>query len=138
MTPVGHSLTGAAIALAVLPSGATRQRLAATVGAFVLLANLPDFPIPGWGHDRYHVSHSLFVVSPILIFVAVICFTYPKLRKICGEPRIIIAGAIAGLSHLLLDTFYNHGKGLAMFWPLSNSRLIEKVPATARGFNLLD
>ena len=29
--------------------------------AFVALANLPDWPLPNWGHDRHDISHSIFV-----------------------------------------------------------------------------
>ncbi|MEQ8837161.1 MAG: hypothetical protein RID07_10200, partial [Lacipirellulaceae bacterium] len=42
--------------------------------------------------------------------------------------RMITAGVIAWGSHLLLDMFYNHGKGLAMFWPYSDARLALTIP----------
>jgi membrane-bound metal-dependent hydrolase YbcI (DUF457 family) len=40
-----------------------------------------------------------------------------------GGWTIAIGGAAAWLSHLLLDSFYNHGKGIAIFWPFSAARL---------------
>jgi hypothetical protein len=41
---------------------------------------------------------------------------------------LIIGGVIAWHSHLLLDTFYNHGQGLAIFWPFSSGRLALPFP----------
>lgn len=33
--------------------------------AFVILANLPDFPLP-WGNERCEVRHSLFLSAALL------------------------------------------------------------------------
>ena len=44
------------------------------------------------------------------------------------DRRLILFGAAACLSHLLLDTFYNHGNGLAMFWPASEATLAFPIP----------
>jgi len=38
------------------------------------------------------------------------------------------AGGLAWLSHMLLDSFYNHGQGVAIFWPLSDARLALPIP----------
>ena len=35
---------------------------------------------------------------------------------------------MAWFSHLLLDTFYNHGKGIGLFWPFSTWRLALPIP----------
>jgi membrane-bound metal-dependent hydrolase YbcI (DUF457 family) len=35
---------------------------------------------------------------------------------------------ITWLSHLLLDSFYNHGYGVAIFWPFSTARLALPMP----------
>ena len=40
----------------------------------------------------------------------------------------MIGGSFAWLSHLLLDSFYNHGKGIAIYWPFSNARLALPIP----------
>ncbi len=40
----------------------------------------------------------------------------------------MLGGSLAWISHLLLDTFYNHKRGLALFWPLSNARLALPIP----------
>lgn len=41
--------------------------------------------------------------------------------------------ALAWYSHLLLDTLYNHGYGLAMFWPVSDRSIALPVPWLSRG-----
>lgn len=130
MTPVGHSLTGAALAFVALRSAEqpSVRRIGFTVAALVLLANVPDLPFPNWGHDRYDISHSLFVVGPLVALVAAIFIASRTLRKSTGGARLILFAAFACLSHLLLDTFYNHGQGLAMFWPVSEARLALPIP----------
>ena len=37
--------------------------------------------------------------------------------------QCVVCGAGAWLSHLMLDSFYNHGHGVAIYWPFSNGRL---------------
>ena len=130
MTPVGHSLTGVALAFVALrtASSPTTRRISSTVAAFVLLANLPDLPFPNWGHDRYDISHSLLVIGPLAVAAAAIFLSSQKLTQSVGGRRVVLVGAAACLSHLLLDTFYNHGQGLAMFWPLSGHRVALPIP----------
>ena len=55
------------------------------------------------------------------------------LRKRIGKP-ILVLGATAWLTHLLLDSFYNHNRGIAIYWPFSDSRLNFGMP----WFNNLD
>ena len=122
MTPVGHSLMGLAIGCAVTPRAFSRTATCVTLATFVLLANGPDWPLPGWGHDRYDISHSLFVTAALV--TALIAAAAWALR---GTPwfswGLLFGGAVAWFSHLLLDTLYDGRKGLAMFWPLSNARV---------------
>ncbi len=123
MTPVGHSLMGVTIAVVCLPSKLSKTASFLGLTNFVVLANLPDAPLPGWGHDRYGISHSVFVnVALIAGLVLVLRRAWPRLW------RVFAGGAVAWLSHLLLDTLYNHGRGLAMFWPMSQARLVLPVP----------
>lgn len=130
MTPVGHSLTGAALALVALRSveQPTVRRIGFTVAAFVLLANVPDLPLPNWGHERYQISHSLLVIGLLIVAVTTVFIVSRKLCRAVGGVRVVLFGATACLSHLLLDTFYNHGLGLAMFWPLSDARVALPIP----------
>ena len=61
MTTVGHSLAGLSIAVLTLPKGRSLLWYLLVGHLFILFANLPDFPLPGWGHASYQVSHSIFV-----------------------------------------------------------------------------
>ena len=123
MTQIGHSITGAALGILAMPATGRTRRKACVIVACVVLANVPDFPLSCWGHQRYDVSHSLFVnlaAARVFVLPLLLC---SRLRNRLGGRAVVVGGAAAWLSHLLLDTFYNHGHGLAMFWPLSKARL---------------
>jgi VanZ family protein len=136
MTLVGHMLTGTAIGVVAMPEyQGTRQKTAFLL-AFALLATVPDWPFRSWGHIKYYVSHSIFT-NLLLIGLGWIIFYF--LPRIWRKPSIksenwelswqlMLGGSLAWLSHLLLDTFYNHKKGLAMFWPFSDARIALPVP----------
>lgn len=127
MTPVGHSLVGLSIGWLVLPRSWSVRSKAAGLAGFVVLANAPDLPIPGWGHDRYHISHSLFVTALGVMVVGLLAMAATWHRG--GLPRgMIVGGGAAWFSHLLLDTMYSHGKGLGVFWPLGSGRVSLGVP----------
>ena len=127
MSPVGHSIIGLACASACMPFVVSLPRRFAIGLLFVALANLPDWPIPNWGHDRYDISHSVFVNLALLSIVAVAVW-----RRVGG--LITGLGSTAWMSHLLLDSFYNHGRGIAVCWPFSKARLNLAMP----WFNNLD
>ena len=139
MSPVGHSIFGltlAALAVPWLPKltndrltnrRTSRFFLLAVPVVFVALASLPDWPIPNWGHDRYRISHSLFVNLALIFLVAVIWWLIKPLHRTVSL-RIFAFGIMAWLSHLLLDTLYAHGRGLAMFWPFSETRVSMPIP----------
>jgi membrane-bound metal-dependent hydrolase YbcI (DUF457 family) len=130
VTPVGHSLTGLAIGLVVCPKNFSVRERIATLSAFVLLANAPDLPFPNWGHTRYDISHSLLVTTAAIIVAIALLVALPQTRRI-ATPRLLLGGALAWYSHLLLDTFYAHGKGLPMFWPVSGARIALPIPLFA-------
>ncbi len=122
MTPVGHSLTGLAIGCLVCPASFSPRGKALTLAVFVVLANAPDLPFPGWGHVRYDISHSIFVTTLGIIVLATLLLSIPWSRRLL-TPALVLGGAAAWYSHLLLDTFYRPGDGLAMFWPMSDARV---------------
>jgi membrane-bound metal-dependent hydrolase YbcI (DUF457 family) len=101
---------------------------AAAVLASVLLANVPDFPLPYWGHHRYDISHSIFVNAAFILLISLLLLRWPRFRRLDRAVWILFAAAAAWLSHLLLDTFYNHGQGLGMFWPFSKARIALAIP----------
>ncbi len=131
MSPVGHSLTGLAILAAVLPSRSLKRPLFlfGTASTFVLFANIPDLPLPNWGHDRYDISHSIF--STTLGVICLVCL-YRAWLNGKAKPQLhghlIYFGAFAWYSHLLLDSFYNHGRGIGVMWPLGEGRLNLPLP----------
>lgn len=131
MTPMGHSLLGLAFAALALPEEVRSPKRILRSGGiafgFVALANLPDWPLPGWGHDKYHISHSLFV-NLGLICIAIAAVQMFANKTWIGGWRFLGLAALAWLSHLLLDSFYNHGRGIAIFWPMSKARLNLAMP----------
>ncbi len=133
MSPVGHSLVGLAFAAVALPASRDWKWQIGLPIAFVALANLPDWPIPNWGHDRYDISHSIYVNFALVAIGCFLVWLIPNLKTIVTWPCILL-GAAAWLSHLLLDSFYNHGRGVAIYWPLSDGRLNFSIP----WFNNLD
>lgn len=127
MTPVGHSLMGLAIGWIAVPAEFSRRGKFVTLAAFVALANAPDWPLPGWGHDRYDISHSIFVTLGAIAVAAILAAIALRHTRYFSW-RLIVGGAIAWLSHLLLDTFYFGRRGLAMFWPVSEARVSLPMP----------
>ncbi|MGI6087529.1 MAG: metal-dependent hydrolase [Kiritimatiellia bacterium] len=128
MTHVGHSLTGVALGMLCLPKDATPGRMFLQLFVFFNLANLPDWQFNGWGHSNYNVSHSLFVNLALMLCVFLPLAYAPGLRARLGGWPVLICGGLAWLSHLLLDSFYEHGQGIAILWPLSDWRLSLPVP----------
>jgi hypothetical protein len=128
VTPVGHSLAGLAIGVLGAPRGAGWRARACFAAAFVVLPNLPDAPLPGWGHDDYTVSHSLLVNLALAAVVARVISLSPAALRAVGGWRGLLAGVLAWQSHFLLDSFYNHHKGVAIFWPASTARLDLALP----------
>jgi hypothetical protein len=128
MTYVGHSLTGVALGVLCEPRSRSARRLLVHYAVFALIANLPDLPVSGWGHDRYDVSHSMFVALALFALAAVLMLMWKGALERIGGWGTFGLGCIAWLSHLLLDSFYNHGQGIAIFWPLSEGRLALPIP----------
>lgn len=128
MTLVGHALTGLTVGVIVLPQQTSARWRVVYFASFICLANVPDIPIRYWGHDKYGISHSLFVNGLIIAFLFVLLGFLPQFREVLGNYRVMVGAMCAWLSHLLLDTFYNHGHGLAMFWPFSRAHLALPIP----------
>ena len=110
-----------------MPAGASWKQWAFVLNLYVLLAFFPDLPLPGWGHLRYYFSHSLFVNLSLMVPVALVCCYYRSRRNFASYP--LVFGAVAAwLSHFPLDAMYNHGRGVAIFWPLSAAALNLPLP----------
>jgi membrane-bound metal-dependent hydrolase YbcI (DUF457 family) len=115
---------GASIGVLCMPRRWRWEGKAALLAGFAFLANVPDFRF----HPRYPVRHSLFVNLALLAGPVLVLALWPRLRRAAGGWRVIAAGAAAWLSHLLLDTFYCHGAGLGVFWPISTARINLAMP----------
>jgi hypothetical protein len=125
---VGHSLLGLSLGALAIPRGWARRPKLLAFGAFGLLAGGPDLPAPFWGHSQYSISHSIFVNLGLIAGVAALVAVLPRLRAELGGWPVVWAGAAAWLSHLLLDSFYSHGRGVRIFWPLSLDALSLPMP----------
>jgi hypothetical protein len=119
MTMVGHSLLGFSLGALAIPRGWARRSKLLAFGVFGLLAGGPDLLAPFWGHSQYLISHSIFVTLGLIAGVVALAAASPRLRTALGGWPLVCAGVAAWLSHLLLDSFYSHGKGVRIFWPLS-------------------
>lgn len=121
-------MTGLAIGLIAIPPYVSRSRLIFGLTYCAIAANMPDLGIAHWGHSNYAVSHSIFVNGAIILALASAIAYVSKIstREISWALLFALAGA--WLSHLLLDTFYNHGLGLRMFWPFSKAALALPMP----------
>jgi hypothetical protein len=128
MTAVGHSLLGLALGSLAIPHRWSRRTKLLAFGAFGLLAGGPDLPAPSWGHSQYLISHSIFVNLGLVAGVVALVAASPRLRAALGGWPLLCAGAAAWLSHLLLDSFYSHGQGVRIFWPLSLDALNLSMP----------
>lgn len=126
MTTIGHSLLGLSIAAVAVPSSVPRRQFFLLAALAVLFANLPDLPLPGWGHRAYAVSHS-FVVTLVLagLLFAIVRLWRNDLIVFRGLPWML---TLAWLSHMVLDSTYSHGNGLAVLWPVSSAHLALPVP----------
>lgn len=127
MTLVGHSFVSAAIGAACIPVTLPRKKQLTLFGIFIFIGMIPDLPLPGWGHYRYHVSHSLFV-NLALMGGAVVWLITRQAPAAMGGVRVLVGGGLVWLSHFLLDSFYRHGLGVGIFWPFSDRHLALPLP----------
>lgn len=128
MTGVGHSLIGISIGVLGMPGRWSLPAKAAWLAIAACLANVPDLPLPCWGHDRYEISHSLPVLAALAAFAALLLAARPTLRRRFGGWRVPAAATAAWASHIVLDSLYSHGRGLRVLWPLSPWRLAMPIP----------
>ena len=126
VTTVGHTLAGLSVAALALPRGKSLLWYLVIGHFFILFANVPDLPLPGWGHRSYQISHSLFVTALLASLLALLLLL-PRFSKTVGS-RIIFAWSFTWLSHMLLDSLYGHGAGIGVFWPFSNAHLALPLP----------
>lgn len=123
MSPIGHSLIGATIAATLWYKRSSLRVRTKFLCGTIVAANLPDLPFPYWGHTRYDISHSIFSGMTVVVFYTLLARLTSLRNTFSGNWRFIAAGTLAIYSHYFLDTLYNHGKGMAPFWPFSEARV---------------
>jgi inner membrane protein len=119
---------GTAIGLFCMPQRASARWKVGYFAAFLVLPNIPDLPFAHWGHNRYDISHSLLLNLFLCLMVVALLGWHPNSRHFIGDGKVLCAGVVAWLSHVVLDSLYNHGRGVAIFWPLSHARLALPIP----------
>ena len=106
----------------------SRTRLVVSLAVLAVMANIPDIGFAHWGHYCYRVSHSIFVNMGLMLVLACIVGLSHKIRRAIGGWRIFACGLAGWSSHFLLDSLYNHGRGIAAFRPVSRARLAFPLP----------
>jgi hypothetical protein len=92
MTTAGHILTGLSLGVLVMPRRWRWPAKAAVLLAFCVLADAPDLKFPGWGHYKYHVSHSLLMNGLVLGVPALALGLWPAARRRVGGALVVLAG----------------------------------------------
>ncbi len=140
MTYVGHTLTGAAIGVATCPRSFSSGKRTIWIGVCAVGGSIPDIPLPGWGHDRYDISHSAFVLLAVAIVSSFASYVIQKksqehasfIPDHSSPPnpwwRLLLVIPVCWASHLLLDSFYMHGHGIMIGWPFVDFRLCLPIP----------
>jgi membrane-bound metal-dependent hydrolase YbcI (DUF457 family) len=119
-SPIGHTLAGCAVALALIPPGIPQAWEA--WACCLISANLPDADfIPGLltGNPRaFHRGASHTIMATFIVAA-----TGASLWTWAAMPWLVRAGLIfvAYASHVGLD-YLTPGRGLMMGWPLSRRR----------------
>ena len=126
MTTIGHSLSGLSIAVLTLPRGRSLLWYVVAGHLFVFFANIPDLPFPGWGHDAYQISHSIFLAALLVSFVGLLRLIPEVSTRVSAT--MFLAFSAAWLTHMPLDSIYSHGHGIGIFWPFSEAHLAMPIP----------
>lgn len=127
MSPVGHTLTGLTIGYLAVPRATPTKTKFTLLAAIATLASAPDWPLPYWGHFRYEISHSLLMTTIGTMLLSLI-LTWRFRWNPPVTLRVIIGMVLAWYSHLLLDSFYNHGYGVYISWPWQRARFALPIP----------
>ena len=127
MTTLGHIIIGGSIGLLSVPRTKMMWRHLIIIIAIIAIANIPDWPLPGWGQHRLAYSHSLFVNMVVLGCIAMIWIRGAGLVVARRHAMIMTGAILAWLSHFLLDMLYGDS-GVAILWPFSSAKLSLPVP----------
>lgn len=126
MTTLGHSLTGLALLTLIIPTRLSWLQRLCWIIAYIAISNIPDWPLPAWGHRQLAISHSLWVNSALCAMLAALL--WKGLPDRVEKRPVILTAALAWLSHLGLDALYGDLPGVAIFWPFSESLATLPLP----------
>jgi membrane-bound metal-dependent hydrolase YbcI (DUF457 family) len=125
-SPIGHTLAGCAVALALIPPGIPQAWEA--WACCLISANLPDADfIPGLLTGKPRAFHR--GTSHTIMAAFIVAATGASLWTWSAMPWLVRAGLIfvAYASHVGLD-YFTPGRGLLMGWPLSRRRYQAERP----------
>jgi len=123
-----------------MPRLARPSRRWAFLAGFAVLGSVPDMPLRQLGRFNYAIRHSLFVNLAVIGVIWLAASLVARFARKTLPRRIMLFATAAWLSHLLLDSFYNHGEGVSIGWPLVPWRLNLPIPwfSTLRGWYAWD
>lgn len=128
MTIVGHSIMGLALGTVFMPRVLSKWAARGFLVLMAAMACLPDWRVPFHRQlFNYNHHHSLLVNCIILAGIAGAMALAGMLKSRRGW-LILVAISAAVLSHLLMDSFYSHAKGVQIAWPLGSYRLALPIP----------
>lgn len=101
------------------------------MGAVLFALMAPDLDaaagfVTGQGVGRFHngLTHSLLCAP---VFGCVFALIGRPIAR-CKGRLLFRLGSVAYLSHIVLDLFNARGRGVQLFWPLSETRFASPVP----------
>ena len=128
----GHSIMGLSIGVLVLPRRWPVGAKAALLGTFAILGNVPDIPVYLM-NGIYDISHSVFINGGAMLLAVLGLWAWGRARRAIGGWPVVIGALAAWGSHLLLDSIYNSGLGVQIFWPVSDrASLVLTLPWCSR------
>lgn len=126
MTTFGHSLTGMALLTLIIPERLSWLQRLLWIIAFIAISNIPDWPLPIWGHRQLAISHSLWVNLSLYTTLAALVWRY--LPEKIEKPTLLMTVGLAWLSHIGLDTLYGDLPGVVISWPFSDGMASFPLP----------
>ncbi len=102
---------GVSIGVLAGPRFATRLGGAGFLGACAMAADVPDLARRFAGQPHYNICHSVPVNLIAMALVVGAAWLWPAAGRRAGGRRGRACIGAAWLSHMLLDSMYNHGRG---------------------------
>ena len=139
MASLGHVVFGLAVART------TKVRSVLSLLAFPALALLPDLDVIAFAfgipyRDQFGHRGASHAIATGLVMGALIGWLLARVTGMMRPRSGALAGAIAMISHGLLDTLTDGGEGVALLWPLTSERFFapwQPIPVAPIGLGFL-